>query len=250
MRELFIVTGGSRGLGKAMVDKLLEHAHEVVCIARSAAATPAQVAARQAQALHMWQSDLADAAEVAARLQVFLRERGPQDWKRLTLINNAAVLEHPGPLQGQPAETLRTALRVGLEAPVLLTRALLAASADWALPRRILNISSGLGRRPLAGVAAYCTVKAGLDHFSRALAEECIGLQPPTAVVALAPGIIDTGMQEQLRGADAEAFAAQPSFADFKSSGALDSPERAAARVLDYLARPDFGTRPVADVRD
>jgi NAD(P)-dependent dehydrogenase (short-subunit alcohol dehydrogenase family) len=68
-------------------------------------------------------------------------------------------------------------------------------------------------------------------------------------VVSLAPGIIDTGMQVQLRGADDAAFAAQPVFDELKRSGALDTPEQAAQRVLAFLRRPDFGAEPVADVR-
>ena len=66
----------------------------------------------------------------------------------------------------------------------------------------------------------------------------------------LAPGIIDTGMQIQLRGADSADFAAQPVFEGFHEGGALDSPERAAAKVLEILFADDFGRLPVADVRD
>jgi benzil reductase ((S)-benzoin forming) len=250
MEHLFIVTGSSRGLGRALVELLLEGDNELLCMSRSHSEELDRLAAQRQRRLQQWAVDLARPLEVAQRLEAWLRGQDLQRFSGLTLINNAAVLEDPGPFPTQPAATIEAALRVGLEAPILLTRALLAATSEGRLTRRVLNISSGLGRRALAGVTTYCAVKAGLDHFSRALAEECQALVPPAAVVALAPGIIDTGMQEQLRGADADAFAAQRAFAGFKASGELDSPSEAAARVLAYLVRADFGAQPVADVRD
>jgi NAD(P)-dependent dehydrogenase (short-subunit alcohol dehydrogenase family) len=69
-------------------------------------------------------------------------------------------------------------------------------------------------------------------------------------VCSLAPGVIDTDMQVQLRGASPEAFPDQQNFANLKSGGQLTSPADAAARVLAWLDRADFGTHPVADVRD
>ena len=79
----------------------------------------------------------------------------------------------------------------------------------------------------------------------------CIRDRPHGAkVCSLAPGVIDTDMQVQLRGADAQAFPDQPRFAQLKERGLLSSPEEAAASVLAYLARADFGSQAVADVRE
>jgi benzil reductase ((S)-benzoin forming) len=69
-------------------------------------------------------------------------------------------------------------------------------------------------------------------------------------IVSLAPGIIDTDMQVQLRAADRARFPAGAQFEAFHAEGRLDSPATAAAKVLAYLARPDFGAQPVGDVRD
>jgi NAD(P)-dependent dehydrogenase (short-subunit alcohol dehydrogenase family) len=69
-------------------------------------------------------------------------------------------------------------------------------------------------------------------------------------IVSLAPGVIDTDMQVQLRGAEADMFPDRARFERLKAQGQLDTPESAAAKVLAYLARPDFGNNAVADVRD
>jgi len=130
-----------------------------------------------------------------------------------------------------------------------LCAAFLNATQHWTTQRKVLNISSGLGRRPMASSAAYCAAKAGMDHFTRCVALE-EALRPHGAkVCSLAPGVIDTNMQIDLRSADPRAFPDQGNFADLHAQGQLASPEDAAKRVLAYLARPDFGDQAVADVR-
>ena len=118
------------------------------------------------------------------------------------------------------------------------------------MPRKVLNISSGLGRRAMASQAGYCAAKAGMDHFIRCLALE-EALKPDGArVCSLAPGVIDTDMQVRLRGAASTAFPDVGNFIGLKDKGLLSSPDGAAAQVLGYLGRADFGANPVADVRD
>jgi benzil reductase ((S)-benzoin forming) len=113
----------------------------------------------------------------------------------------------------------------------------------------VLLVSSGLGRNAMAGSASYCAAKAGLDHLARAVALEEAAKSSGAHIVSLAPGVIDTDMQMQLRSADTR-FSHCERFATMKSTGQLDSPAQAAGKVLAYLARADFGSKPVADVRD
>jgi NAD(P)-dependent dehydrogenase (short-subunit alcohol dehydrogenase family) len=133
---------------------------------------------------------------------------------------------------------------------MLLTAAFLGATRAWRGARKVLNISSGLGRNAMASQAPYCAAKAGMDHFSRAVALEEEALGGGAKIVSLAPGVIDTDMQVQLRSADADQFPDVGNFIGLKEKGMLSSPAEAAARVLAVLARPDFGANPVADVRD
>jgi benzil reductase ((S)-benzoin forming) len=102
----------------------------------------------------------------------------------------------------------------------------------------------------MASSGPYCAVKAGLDNLARAQALEEALQANGAKVCSLAPGIIDTDMQVQLRGADEKAFPDRDAFVQFKSSGKLDSPAAAAAKVIAYLHRADFGSHPVGDVRD
>jgi NAD(P)-dependent dehydrogenase (short-subunit alcohol dehydrogenase family) len=248
--ELVILTGASRGLGRAMAERLLGVDRLLLTISRRPdAALQAKAGERGAQ-LEQWALDLAHDIGVAARLETWLRKQDATRFRSAALINNAGLLGRVGPLQEADADSIAAALRVGLEAPALLAGAFLRATEGWSIPRKVLNISSGAGRRAIAGWSVYCAAKAGLDHLSRAMAEDEARRPNGAKVVSLAPGVIDTDMQGELRAADAAGFPDQPRFRELKASGQLASADDAAARVLAYLARPDFGANPVADVRD
>jgi NAD(P)-dependent dehydrogenase (short-subunit alcohol dehydrogenase family) len=240
---LAIVTGTSRGLGHALAQQLLDQGWRVLAIARHAAG---DLSADPADALTQWTLDLAQAESAAQRLAGWLATQPPS---RVALIHNAATLSQPAPLADSALPELAAAVRVGLEAPLLMTAAFLKATAEWHTDRRVLNVSSGLGRRAMAGSASYCAVKAGLDHLTRALALEEAARPHGARVVSLAPGVIDTDMQTQLRRADRTRFPEGARFEAMHAQGQLDSPATAAAKVLRYLLRDDFGVEPVADVR-
>ena len=236
-------------MGLAMARRLLKPDNTLLCISRKTNETLATQAKMAGTALQQWTQDLAAGADISARMEQWLREQTGAGFASAVLINNAGMIPRIGPLSEADADNLAQALRVGLEAPMQLTAAFLRATETWPGPRKVLNISSGLGRQAMASQAGYCAAKAGMDHFTRCVALE-EALKPNGArVCALAPGVIDTDMQTQLRGADASSFPDQRNFINLKDKGLLTSPDEAAARLLAYLERPDFGSQPVADVR-
>jgi benzil reductase ((S)-benzoin forming) len=248
--HLTILTGASRGMGLAMARQLLDAGHDLLCISRKTNDDLAVRAAAKGVTLEQWPQDLARTDTVAARLETWITARGETGHASVTLINNAGVIPRIAPIGDVAAQDLAQALRVGLEAPMLLTGAFLRATAAWRCPRKVLNISSGLGRKAMASQAAYCASKAGMDHFSRCVALEEALSSNGAKVCSLAPGVIDTDMQAQLRGADGGNFPDRSMFQGLKDQGQLTSAEEAAARVLRFLARPDFGSNVVADARD
>ncbi len=246
---LTILTGASRGLGAAIAGQLLQRGATLLTMSRHPDQTLNAKAAETGASLEQWAIDLADGVSASARLEAWL-SRQKNSFSSATLINNAALAGKAGPIGESDATALAAVLRVGLEAPVLLTRAFLRATRDWHLPRKVLNISSGAGKTPLSGTAAYCAVKAGLDHFSRVVALDEASQPGGAMIVSLAPGVIDTDMQTELRESDPRAFPEHPRFVAMKSQGQLASARDAATKVLAFLDRPDFGAHPVADVRN
>ncbi|MEO7242514.1 MAG: SDR family NAD(P)-dependent oxidoreductase [Variovorax sp.] len=248
--HLSILTGASRGMGRAVALQLLQPNRLLLCISRHADAALAPRADAAGTELVQWQQDLGDTQAAAARLAEWLEALDGKRFASATLINNAGVLAAPRPLAGADPGELSNALRVGLEAPMQLTAVFLRATSDWQAERKVLNISSGLGRNAMASQAPYCAAKAGMDHFTRVVALEQAASPSGAKIVSLAPGVIDTDMQQQLRDGDAKHFPDRERFARLKRDGQLDSPDVAAGKVLAYLARADFGSQPIADVRD
>jgi benzil reductase ((S)-benzoin forming) len=249
-RHLTIITGASRGMGLAMAEQLLDAGHDLLCISRSHNDALGLRASGKGLRCEQWPQDLTRTEAAAAKLETWLAGCDAGALASITLINNAGVLPRIAPLPAVPAADLADALRVGLEAPMLLTSVFLRATQAWQAQRKVLNISSGLGRRAMASQAAYCAAKAGLDHFTRCVALEEALRSNGAKLCSLAPGVIDTDMQTQLRSADASQFPDIGNFIGLKEKGALSSPSEAAARVLAFLAREDFGSNAVADVRD
>jgi NAD(P)-dependent dehydrogenase (short-subunit alcohol dehydrogenase family) len=248
--RLFILTGASRGLGRAMASQLLAGDVLLLTIERTPDASLPHEALTAGAQIEQWALDVAHDIGAAARLEAWVHQQTAPRFASATLINNAGAIGTVGPIDAAPADEIATVLRVGLEAPLNLTAAFLRATRDWRGERRVLNISSGAGRSPIAGWAPYCAAKAGLDHFSRVTALDEARRENGAKIVSLAPGVIDTAMQGQLRAADAAGFPEKQRFLDLHTRSQLASPEAAAAKVLAYLARADFGHNPVADVRD
>ena len=236
---LYVVTGASRGLGAAMVRHLLGSGHHVVAAARG----PAPEAAGPGR-LDWTRLDLADGA--AAQDWVVQALAGCDRPERAALILNAGLVEPVVPVSALRPEALEAHMRLGLVSPMLVAAGFLEATAGWSLPRRILAISSGAARHGIPHWSAYCSSKAGLDGFVRALNAEHAD-RGDVKAVSLAPGVIDTAMQAVIRGIDAPQ---RDRFRTLHEEGRLTSPDDAAAAILAYLDRNDFGTVEIDDIRN
>ena len=235
-----IVTGHSRGLGAALVDALLAQGRPVLALARGARGG---LDAR----LREVALDLADAAALqrwlaAGELDTFIAGHAC-----VLLINNAGTLDPVGPLSRQDPAQVGAAIALNVAAPLQLS----AALASRVLPRggelRVLHVSSGAARNAYAGWSVYCASKAALDQHARAAALDGV---PGLRIVSVAPGVIDTAMQAQIRATDAADFPQRERFEALHERGQLIAPADAAGRLLAYLQDDAFGAQPVVDLRD
>jgi len=246
--QLAVLTGASRGLGFAVAEQLLDRQSTLLTISRHRNDALAEYAVRKAAKLEQWALDVA-APDLGPRLETWLRQQNADAFDRAILINNAGSMGRVGPIDQMEPATLSAVMRVNLEAPALICAAFLRATRPWRAERRVVNISSGAGRVAITGWAAYCAAKAGLDQLSRVMALDEARLPNPARIVALAPGIIDTEMQTELRASDPSGFPDLRRFEEFKATGQLTPPKQAAARLLALLDRANFGAQSVADVR-
>jgi len=250
--HLTVLTGASRGLGRAIAEQLLWQPgrQQLLCISRHSDDALAALAREAGAGLVQWTLDLVAPQQAAEQVARWLHGIDAQAVDSATLINNAGALGPLRPLAEAGEAAIAEALRVGLEAPMLLTAAFLRATRGWRAERKVLNISSSVGRNARGSQAAYCAAKAGMDHFTRAVALEEAAASNGARLVSLAPGAIDTDMQVQLRASDPKQFPDRTRFVQLKAEGRLATPASAAEKVLRFLARSDFGSQPVADVRD
>ena len=248
--QLTIITGASRGLGKALAEALLGPGQLLVCMARGSMSGLESAAARKGCLLDARTVNLVNVNAGVAALANAIGDVDVNTVTAVTLINNAGTVEPVKPADKLKPEEVAASIALNLSTPIAMTGAFLRITAAWKVPRKILNISSGAAHSAYHGWGAYCAAKAGLDQFSRCVALEQQGLPNAARIVSLAPGVIDTAMQEVLRGVADDDFREKARFVSLKESGALAAPAEVAGRILAYLQRPDYGQQTVADLRE
>lgn len=237
MSKLALITGGSTGLGAALLRLHREQGWQVREYSRSGSGAD-----------HI-ACDFADPVASAAILaRSFEALAAEQRWSQLRLINNAGTLQPIGPIAQTEPEAAFGHLHINLGAAIAATGLFLRIFAQQSAPRSVVNISSGAASNPYHGWSLYCASKAGLEAFTRCVALEHADTDPPTSIVAIRPGIIETAMQTTIRAQDTAQFQQVAKFRQLHASGQLQTPEEAARKVLAALERAGSGS--VVDVRD
>ncbi|MBK8324390.1 MAG: SDR family NAD(P)-dependent oxidoreductase [Betaproteobacteria bacterium] len=240
--NLFIVTGHTKGLGAALVERIARQTdNEIIALGRAADGPIAGGAQLQV--------DLADIAALEAAFDRLEARLANRRYERAVLVNNAGVVSPVGMLDRVDAGELAANLSVNLVAPLVLMRRFLQATATLAKRRRVINISSGAGRRPIFGWGAYCAAKAGLDMATRVAALEAQAARTGVELVSLAPGVIDTAMQGIIRSSSPEEFVDVERFRQLKAAGELRDPGDVADDILRLEANGKLFAEPVADLR-
>ena len=241
--QLYIVTGATKGLGKALADALLHEAsHEVITLSRAVDEVHGK---RRNYFL-----DLTQPASIAALLQRALAACSQARYDKVVLVNNASILDPVAMLVDCDAAALEANLKVNLLAPMILMQQFISRTHDLSAARLVINISSGAGKRPKAGWSAYCAAKAGLDMTSRVAGLEA-GLNAPGLIVcSLDPGVIDTPMQEQIRAKTESEFPEVERFRKMKQQGDLRQPDEVAAQILKLERSGAFRNGVVHHIRE
>lgn len=237
-----IVSGHTHGLGAAIAAELLGRGIRVLGLARGSAPALAQ----QFPSLFTQVAlDLANGPALGQWLAGGALARWLAPGGAALLVNNAGTVQPVGPLSEQDPLAVGEAVTLNVAAPLMLAAAL--CRVHGVQERRILHVSSGAGSSAYPGWSVYCATKAALDHHARAAALDAM---PGLRVCSLAPGVIDTAMQAQIRGTPQARFPLRERFVAMHRDGELVAPADCARGVVDFLLASDFGRVPVADLRD
>jgi len=235
-----ILTGHSRGLGAALAANLLSRGIATLGLSRKTLSSLGQ----SGDLLSEVEIDLADDVALRKWLAGQALHQFIAGADTILLINNAGIVQPIGPSESQDLGLIAKAVSLNVTAPLTLMAALAALRGKAEL--RVTHISSGAGRKGYAGWNIYCATKAALDHHARAALEDnSAGIR----ICSLAPGIIDTDMQQELRDTAPEKFPLHADFVALKNDGVLARPADAAAKMVSYILSDKFGNEPVADIR-
>jgi 3-oxoacyl-[acyl-carrier protein] reductase len=185
-----LVSGGTRGLGLAIVTDLLESGVKVATFARSLTEDVGQLAVRYPDALFVNAVDATSQAEVDA----FVRDAEEALGPLAGLVNNAAIGQDSLHVHTSPAR-IAEIIAVNQVAPLLLTRTFVRRAMTQGLRTRIVFVTSICARRGYSGLVAYSSTKGGLEAASRTLARELHGR---ALVNSVAPGFFASEMSSAL----------------------------------------------------
>ena len=226
-----VVTGASRGLGAGLARDFHARGLNLGLCARSA------LPLEGVQRAVCTRLDVADAKAVDTFAAQVLERFGAIDlW-----INNAGVLGPVAPLREVSDADADAHWRINVHGVLYGTRAFVRHLRTRGGEGVLINISSGAARNAYAGWSIYCAGKAAVDRMTECVQEEerSAGLR----AYSVAPGVIDTDMQAEVRASDPAAFPQLPRFLELKQRGAFNTPEIVAEHLLaiafDPERRPD-----------
>lgn len=237
MHKKIIITGHSSGLGKALAEHYLQNGIPVFGIARRSLPDTPKL---QQAAL-----DLSDGAAVETWLEGGCLAGFIKEADEVVLLNNAATVA-PSALCGRqrPSE-IAAAVALNIAAPMLFANYILAAKTEKQRVK-IVHISSGAARKAYPGWSVYGACKAALDHHLRCVEAEN---HANVSVCSIAPGVVDTAMQAEIRNLPPEDFPILPRFRQLHEQQELSTPESAAKIIAAMIEDEDFGVEIIQDVR-
>lgn len=230
--DLFIVTGGSKGLGEQMCLEALKLGHQVINISR----TRPSIKAAHFKSISV---DLSKGLISAVKIHKALEKIDFLNFKKIHLINNAGLINPVGSLAEMDLSLMNTHLQTNFVAPLLLSQVCAQISKKYKKNLTIFNIGSGASFRPIPGWSMYCSSKAGLKMFTESTAMDLdLGKNKKIKIYHFSPGVLDTQMQKQIRGFKKKDFPNVADFKKLKSDEMLRSPQQVAEKVISFCLKP------------
>jgi 3-oxoacyl-[acyl-carrier protein] reductase len=185
-----LISGGSRGLGLALVTDVLASGAKVAAFARTVTPELEELALQHPARLHVGPVDVTKTEQLAGFIRESAAKLGPID----ALVNNAAIGQDSLHIHTSP-EQIAALVATNLTAPLLLTRAVIRHMMARGGRGRIVMVTSVCAQRGYSGLVAYSATKGGLDSAVRTLAREMHGR---VLINSVAPGFFASEMSSVL----------------------------------------------------
>ncbi|TCC88216.1 SDR family NAD(P)-dependent oxidoreductase [Pedobacter frigiditerrae] len=211
MNKILIITGGSKGIGKGIIEAYLSEGYEVFSISRTSN--------KEFKDVTQIEFDLSKTDGIAALLTGVFENFKSTEVEKITLINNAGTLGQIGKIEA--IADIEKTVQLNTVAPLILTSTFISLAKNWVCEKKIINISSGAAYKPYYGWSIYGATKAAIDMMTKTVAVEQDNVENGVKIIAIYPGVVDTAMQAQIRQSDKESFANIDRFLGLKATNSL-----------------------------
>ncbi len=192
-----LITGVSKGLGRALADTYMAEGHTVIGCGRD----PEKILDLRFAAAEPNRFDIVDVAQ-ANKVDVWHETVSATHGAPDLIINNAAIVNNPAPLWEVPSDAFAKLIAINVTGSFNVIHAFLPEMIE-AGKGVMVNLSSDLGRSTSPEFAPYCASKYAIEGLTQALAQE---LPDPLAAIALNPGVVATDMLRQGWSAEADSY--------------------------------------------
>ncbi len=221
--KLAIISGGSKGLGHAIAEKLIVDGYQVVEFSRSAP--------------HAYSIKLDFSAPdlMLPALSANLETLAAKQWDEIVVVSNAASLSPIGPTSKKNSMAVLANININFTSAILFMSEVIKHFQSHPCRKVLASISSGAALKAYSGWSLYCSAKAGLESYVRTVAVEQENETSPFVMLNVDPGVMDTDMQSLIRSSHKDDFPAVDYFIHRKESGELRTPDQVAIGVVKIL---------------
>ena len=233
--KTYLVTGASKGLGLAICHLLSSNGYNIIGVARESIELREleKILKKRSQNSTVYACDFASKQQTTELISSIKNDYSVIDG----IVHNVGVIDPIKHLSNAEISEWENLLQINLISVQHLTSGIYSLMKN-SERCRVTTISSGAAVNSLHSWSAYCVSKAGLDMWTRCLAEE--GQEHNISAISVAPGIVDTDMQKNIRSSNPEQFPLHPHFVDYHKTGQLVDPDIVAKQLLVLVTTHDM----------
>lgn len=221
--KLFVITGGSKGLGLALCEQFQARDYKILEFSRSA---PHEYSV---------QIDLANPNKSRLTVANTLEAIDYSQIQELIIVSNAGTLNPIGLASNKSHDAIIENMNTNFVSAIVVLTELISKFQSISCRKVIVNISSGAALKGFYGWSLYCAAKAGMENFIHSLAIEQQAQQQPFIPINIDPGVIDTEMQALIRATPQSDFLDVERFIQRKNQDLLVHPDKVAAAIIRII---------------
>ncbi len=242
MKDILIITGGSKGIGEGVINTYVDNGFSVYAVART---INPDLSKRGVVQITFDLTKVDQIENVFEHIFSLIGENEPQ---KITLINNAGTLGQIGSLKDIDAVDISNTFNLNTIAPFICSSAFINLTKSWSASKTIINITSGAALKPYFGWSVYCSSKAAINMLTRTIALEQQEIENGVKALAIAPGVVDTDMQKQIRSSNEDDFKDVQRFVNLKNEGGLNDVLNVGQQIFEMDHRKDIASGSVLRV--